>query len=378
MTGRFFLKHLPLPKREYLHRLYTKYKNLAKFTKQGPVLKLHSLIRRVQFKKTKKCESKCSSKCYKLIGDEKIELTEEEKKKYADLFPCKSNSQQFQFIDLNGKYVDSQDQASYGCGCNCGGGKGGIQINENPFFNFDIDIMNDKQLKELQQFLGTTKFAKRIPNTKDIDMDKLKKKYGTSKLGGMYNFSLKQNLKNRLPVYLNQKFNSQTYNGGQNQPHRDYNNPSNLGTPEYDDFNKKIRPGEPYVLNGRRVNPNDGNSRLPFLFKMNQEGNLETFGDNKQEGRKKQYVLKAKDKYTGSISNEHNYPLYYSTNESLNAENLNSEQSKEMKGLQELLSKRYPIYKSNYPVPTHQSPATIMQNNNYQEFSYVQDKKGLI
>lgn len=344
INARVFFKYLPKPKLSFLHRIYKKYGRVPVFMKKGPVEKVQGLIQRVQFKAVKKCQSKCVSKCYKIVDGVKTELTEEEKKEYKADFPCNENSVGLKLFDLNGNIVTSGEMALYGCGCNCGSGNGGVQINEKPTINFNINFENENEASQFEEFLKNSDFLTKIKDTNVIDMERLKEKYKTSKIDGIFDIDL---LHKKAINIENFDENGNNY---QLDDDKNFLSPKSLGMSHLiDDSGVQIGDRAKFVLNGENYNFNEKSVKTPVMFGIKESGeieNIEDYGAN-QNG-KETFTILQKPR-TFNMPRDQGYPLFYHVPKHVVAENLDDDELERANELQQTLKSRFPLNQSRYP-----------------------------
>lgn len=374
INARIFFKYLPSTKRQFVHRVFDRFGAAPKkFVRLGPVSKLNGLIQRVQFKYQAKCQSSCKSSCYKIVGGQQVELTDDDRKKWGINFSCNQMTDQLKLFDTNGNIVPSADLALYGCGCQCGGGKGGVQINEKPTLNFNINFETDAEARDFEAFLKQSDFLTKIKDSSVIDLEKLKRKYQMSKLRGVYDLDMVHK------SYAAGKFDSDGFDTrGTGDPAEqftdiDYNTPMTVGMPEFDDFGRRIVPGQKFTVNGEEIMAGDGKVKIPFVFGVSPAGEVSKLrkisGDDgdqydfddelTQRGDKRpgqQYVLSQKQGSPSVITQDAKYPIYYHLNDGVVGEGLDDEEMMRAQQLQETLRARYPMTAQNYPYKVTTTP----------------------
>lgn len=369
INARIFFKYLPSTRRQFVHRVYNRFGAAPKFIKLGPVARVHDLIQRVQFKYQAKCKSSCKSQCYKIVGGKQIELTDEEKKAWGINFSCSQMTDQLKLFDTNGNMVPSAEMALYGCGCQCGGGRGGVQINEKPTLNFNINFENDAEARDFEEFLKNSDFLTKIKDSSVIDLEKLKRKYQVSKLRGVYDLDMVHK------SYTGGKYDGDNFDtSGTGDPSQqfqniDYNTPGTIGLPKFDDYGRIIQPGKKYVLGGQEVNPADGRLKIPFMFGVSPGGEitkLRKFANGmefdeelNQRGDTRpgqELVLSQRRGAPAVVLSDANYPVYYHLNDGVVGEQLSPEETIRSQKLQETLKVRYPLTAQNYPYKGSTTP----------------------
>lgn len=378
INARLFFKYLPATKRQFVHRVYNRFGAAPKFIKKGPVASMHGLIQRVQYKYQAKCKANCKSQCYKIVNGQQIELTEEDKKKWGINFTCMQNSDILKLFDINGNFVASAEQALYGCGCQCGGGKGGVQINEKPVLNFNINFETEQEARDFEEFLRNSDFLTKIKDSSVINLEKLKRKYQASKLRGVYDLDMIHK------SYVGGKFDADGFDtSGTGDPEQqyqniDYNTPQTVGLPQYDDSGQKIIRGQRFRLNGQLQNPSNGAVHMPFMFGFSPTGEVTKLRKIPGKfGKADEYDFEdelqaAGDKRTGQeftlyqrkgspsvITQDHTYPVYFPVKETVVGEQLSPNELIRGQRLQETLKTRYPLTANNYPYKSYSSPYNI-------------------
>jgi len=187
---RIFLKKLPVLKAGFFKRIYRRYPKITQFLKKGPVTRLENILSKTLYKRKRAGGCKCTAKCYRIVDGQKIELTDEERKKLiGDDFKCGGPGDQG-FKWLNGQ--GDENKPGYGCACGCGG-KGTVQLNDHPVFNLTFDFSNAVEAQRFKQSLMDPEVVERIANTNSINLPALKAKYGSSEPGRTFDFVYKSN-----------------------------------------------------------------------------------------------------------------------------------------------------------------------------------------
>lgn len=385
INARVFFKYLPRPKRQYLHRLYHTFGGLAVFLKKGPVSKINHLIQRVQFKAGKVCKTTCEGKCFKIINGEKIELTKEEKIKYGANSPCDKTMADLRLFDGQGNVVPSAETALYGCGCNCGGGSGGVQINESPIINFNLNLENAEEIKDFEKFLSESDFVTKIKDSNAVDLKRLKQKYQTSNLEGQFEVNLIHKQKvfeeaepnsvfnpgNPEDEFINQDFMTPDSIGDysdikfstqQINPEQDFLTPDSLGLNHFGEnirSNKKKEMQQKQTIHPNDLNPKlrDGSLKIPFLFGINSSGRIEPVENEPVEGKSKEYYLLKQKRPVPIVENSNaQYPFFYPESDRLMANSVDKRGVEGWGPFQQTLERRYPLNAQNFPVRRFNTP----------------------
>ena len=371
INARVFFKYLPKPQKQFLHRIYHKFIKLPNFFKKGPVNKVNQLIQRVQFKTAKQCQTVCRSDCYRIEDQVRVELTPEERKQLGADFPCNEQNDKLQLFDMNGNVVPSSDLALYGCGCTCGNNKGGIQINETPVINFNINLENDQEAEDFRKFLQDDKFTEKLNGSNSIDLDKLKTQYAASKLSQV--FELQMN--HRVISNHNGLDNSELTSYDPKNPYvnQDYLTPKSVGLPDYDDHGQPLKLNKPFVINGNNVDLSDGSLPITNRFDINTDGYIQAIeNDPTNLLTKNTYYLKQKNTSPIFMANNHNYPFYYPQNDNLIVELPTQEEIIRSQELQKTLNKEFSIDTANTPFKIFDTPSNLQNLSNIKT-AYVRE-----
>ena len=190
-------------------------------------------------------------------------------------------------------------------------------------------------------------------------MNRLKQKYSTSKLESVFELGMTHKRKNvdGLLEESNAKSHDRL-NPEEEFINQDYLTPKTVGMPEFDDNGKRIQGNQQFVLNGQKVDLDDGSLSIPFMFGINGNGDIGNV-DGGVNGNQK-YVLKQKNINPSVIQNYSQYPIYYHVPDQVIGEVLDKDELVRSQPLQQTLERRYPLLKNNLPFKTYESPATLV------------------
>jgi hypothetical protein len=357
MSARVFFKASSKPAKQYLKRVYTTYAKPELLISKGPILKVNAMIRRVQFKGKLKCKSSCVTKCYIIQGEERVEMTEEEKKKYAAQFDCSEESSELRFMDFNGNYVEDEQYAQVGCGCTCNKKNGGVMVNKSPLINFNFNFESEQDAHNFEDLLAQSQLFQDMQGSHSVDLNKLKELFKASRLNEMVD--LKPSFTNfGNPELSVISFNDKSKGTPQNYQVRyangnsagSYATPLNIGHEGFDGHGYRVEKESSTISGTGNFNPRDGSMTIPGGFRISKKGNVASVQNTLPNGQKQQVIIKTE--LAPRITNPSiDPPVFHYKKNQVVGEVLNENQKKNMNLVLETLRNTNSFKTKDYMTP---------------------------